>query len=371
MFKLDQAIANWRRQMVAAGVKSPASLDELESHLREDVERQTRLGTPPETAFELAMARIGEPTALKAEFAKIRRTRSAMEKVRIAVAALLGAVITFLSVAAYFLCYTTLGDRLVMAAAVVCILSVARYWPLAIPYLPMISAPRKRNAVALTCILAGVGISTLIAQVFMPHYIHPDENMTPTFVFWTIFPFTVGLGLGCGIDRRGYGAVDTDLDSRGEPGVDQFTDLAQAALEQARKEAMRLNHDFIGTEHVLLGIIASESGLLMDVLRHSLIDAETVRFEIEKLVGMNPLVPKPGDAPYTPRAKRAFQFAAKEARGKNQTFITAEHLFLGLLLENEGVAGLVLRKLGFDFEKARAHILEGFGPGEDHGANQK
>jgi hypothetical protein len=203
MFNLDNAIANWRRQMGAAGIQAPACLDELESHLREDVERQTRSGTTLEKAFEFAVAHIGEASVLKAEFAKTRRARSAMENVRIAIAVVLVGFITFLSLATYFLCYTTLNDRLVLAATVACILAMARYWPRAVPFLPVIPDKRKRKTVALACIFTGFGIATFVCQIILPHFVHPDENMTPPVVFCIVVPIAVGFGLGCGIDRAG------------------------------------------------------------------------------------------------------------------------------------------------------------------------
>src|SRR5258708_4553945 len=130
MFNLNDAITNWRRQMVAAGIKSPALLDELESHLREDVERQMQSGENLEKAFALAAGRVGEGRALNAEFAKTRRGRSLLEKLMIAISAFFLAFIILLSGAAIILCYSSLTDRIVNAAAVLCILAVAYCWSL-------------------------------------------------------------------------------------------------------------------------------------------------------------------------------------------------------------------------------------------------
>jgi hypothetical protein len=157
MFNLETAIKHWRNQMVTAGLHSTPALDELESHLREDIDRQARAGITPENAFAAAAGRVGEPGALKAEFAKGGCNRGLLEKVRICIAAVLIAAVSFLSVAAYILCYTTLADRLILAFAVFCILAIARYWPLAIPLLPVITERKSRRFAALAVVLFGFG----------------------------------------------------------------------------------------------------------------------------------------------------------------------------------------------------------------------
>jgi hypothetical protein len=201
MFNLDQAIANWKRQLAASGLTQTQALDELESHLREEVQRQITSGKSPERAFEIAIARLGDPNALKNEFNKTRPARGAMEKLRIAIALLLGAFVAFLGVAAFILCYSTLLDRLTLAATVICILAIARYWPLAIPYLPAIPERKKRNTVSAVCMLAGFGIANFVSQVVLPHYVHQNENVTPSIFFLVSIPVALGFALGCGIHR--------------------------------------------------------------------------------------------------------------------------------------------------------------------------
>ena len=131
-----------------------------------------------------------------------------------------------------------------------------------------------------------------------------------------------------------------------EKKLGQFTEQAQVALQLARLEAQQLQHEYIGTEHILLGLMKEPSGLAVSVLKTFHVDAAMVQAEIEKLVqrGAKPVtLPQ---FPYTPRAQQALAYAVEEARFWNQESIGPEHLLLGLLREGEGVAGQVLRSLG-------------------------
>jgi Clp amino terminal domain, pathogenicity island component len=232
MFDLEKKIGDWRQQMLAAGLKTGEALDELEDHLRNDIQQQIQAGLTAEQAFEVAVERIGGTQALKTEFAKIRRRTG------------------FLGMLKGFL----LGARA---------------------------------------------------------------------------PF-IG-----------------------------FTPEAQQSLDLARAEAPRLNHDFIGTEHVLLGLLNSESDIVSKVMRRLGIESNVVRAEIEKVIGLGvPAKRVAAEIPFTPRATRAFALAVKEAEMLHQKQVNSEHIFLGLIRENGGVAGLVLRNLGVDIKRAREEIVK-------------
>ena len=139
-----------------------------------------------------------------------------------------------------------------------------------------------------------------------------------------------------------------------------FTPNAQKTLELARAEAPRLNHDFIGTEHVLLGLLNSPAGIVPNIMRRMGVDAETVRQEIAALIGPGlPAERVAAAIPYTPRAIRALSLAVGEAEALKQPHVSPEHILLGLLKEGEGVAALVLRKLGVDFNKLQKAIKAG------------
>jgi hypothetical protein len=141
-----------------------------------------------------------------------------------------------------------------------------------------------------------------------------------------------------------------------------FTPRAQQVLILARKEAERLNHNFVGTEHLLLGLIKLGQGVAVNVLRNNGIDLETARTEVKKEAGLGPDRKLPDKIPYTPRVKKVLDLATKEARALNHTYVGTEHLLLGLLREGEGVAARILRNLSMDIEKTRREILKELDP---------
>jgi hypothetical protein len=239
MFNLNQAIANWRARLVGSGVTNSEVLDELEGHLRDDVEQQVRLGFTPEHAFAQAVERLGHANTLKREFEKLEA--------------------------------------------------------------PVLRLLRKLKAL----IASAIGVAPL-----------PSIN---------------------------------------------FSANAKNILEIAQAQAPRLHHDFVGTEHVLLGLLTLENSVVLDVLRRFGLDGEIVRMEIEKVVGIGSPHSLPAAIPYTPRVRRALQLAAKEATSLKHASVGAEHILLGLLSEGSGVAALVLKNLGVQTEATRQEILKARG----------
>jgi ATP-dependent Clp protease ATP-binding subunit ClpC len=144
--------------------------------------------------------------------------------------------------------------------------------------------------------------------------------------------------------------------------MNNFTPRAQQVLALARKEADRFHHNFVGTEHVLLGIIALGQGTAVNVLQKMGLDLETVRLEVEKQVGTGPDVKLAGLIPYTPRVKKVLELAAKEAKALNHTYVGTEHILLGLLREGDGVAARVLKNLDIEIEQTRQEILKELDP---------
>jgi hypothetical protein len=234
MFHLESSIAQWRQQMLAAGLEASA-LQELEGHLREEIERQMKSGMDQPSAFEFAARQIGHATTLKNEFGKIRQP---------------------------------LGDWL-----------------------------------------------RQLREVFFGF----REN-----------PF---------------------------PSPDRFNSAMLQVLQVAPGEARHLNHDFIGTEHVLLGLFQSPPGIFSKVMTRLGLREEVVRREIEKVVGRGTSSVAPGNIPFTPRAARALGLAVREARGFSQPTAGPEHVFLGLLIEGRGIAALVLKNLGLNADQVRKEIL--------------
>jgi ATP-dependent Clp protease ATP-binding subunit ClpC len=147
-----------------------------------------------------------------------------------------------------------------------------------------------------------------------------------------------------------------------EESMQNFTPRAQQVLALARKEADRFNHNFVGTEHLLLGLIKLGQGVAVNVLQKLGLDLETVRMEVEKQVGTGPDQKMIGNIPYTPRVKKVLALASKEAKNLNHTYVGTEHILLGLLREGDGVAARVLKNLDVDIEQTRQEILKELDP---------
>jgi ATP-dependent Clp protease ATP-binding subunit ClpC len=144
--------------------------------------------------------------------------------------------------------------------------------------------------------------------------------------------------------------------------MNNFTPRAQQVLALARKEADRFNHNYVGTEHLLLGLIKLGQGVAVNVLQKMGLDLDTVRMEVEKHVGSHPETKMVGNIPYTPRVKKVLALAGKEAKALNHSYVGTEHILLGLLREGEGVAARVLKSLEVDIERTRNEILKELDP---------
>ncbi len=144
--------------------------------------------------------------------------------------------------------------------------------------------------------------------------------------------------------------------------MSNFTPRAQQVLALARREADRFNHNFLGTEHLLLGLIKLGQGTAVNVIQKMGLDLETVRMEVEKQVGTGPDQKMIGNIPYTPRVKKVLALASKEAKALNHTYVGTEHILLGLLREGDGVAAKVLKNLDVDIEQTRQEILKELDP---------
>ena len=145
--------------------------------------------------------------------------------------------------------------------------------------------------------------------------------------------------------------------------MNNFTPRAQQVLALARKEADRFGHNFVGTEHLLLGLIKLGQGVAVNVLQRMGLDLEMVRQEVEKEVRGGVEGKVSGNIPYTPRVKKVLSLAAKEAKALNHTYVGTEHILLGLLREGDGVAAKVLKNLDVDIEQCRQEILKELDPG--------
>jgi len=134
-------------------------------------------------------------------------------------------------------------------------------------------------------------------------------------------------------------------------------------MQLANQEAQRFNHEYIGTEHVLLGLIKEGSGVAANVLKNLDVDLRKIRLEVEKLVQSGPDMVTMGKLPQTPRAKKVIEYSMEEARNLNHNYVGTEHILLGLLREQEGVAAQVLMNLGLKLEEVREEVLNLLGHG--------
>src|SRR5271163_1506281 len=139
---------------------------------------------------------------------------------------------------------------------------------------------------------------------------------------------------------------------------DKFTNRAKQVIKLAKKEAQRLNHNYLGTEHVLLGLLKLGQGIAVNVLRSFNLDYDTVRTEVERLVGFGPEIQVYGDPALTGKVKKVFEFANEEAANLNHNYVGTEHLLLALLRQADGVAAQVLENLNVNLKEVRKEVLK-------------
>src|SRR5881398_2855695 len=164
-----------------------------------------------------------------------------------------------------------------------------------------------------------------------------------------------------GIARSKTVGVETGM-------YERFTDRARKVMQLANQEAQRFNHEYIGTEHILLGLVKEGSGVAANVLKNLDIDLRKIRLEVEKIVQSGPDMVTMGKLPQTPRAKKVIEYSIEEARNLNHNYVGTEHLLLGLLREQEGVAAQVLMNLGLKLEDVREEVLNLLGHNMETGS---
>jgi ATP-dependent Clp protease ATP-binding subunit ClpC len=143
----------------------------------------------------------------------------------------------------------------------------------------------------------------------------------------------------------------------------RFTDRARRVVVLSQEEARQLDHNYIGTEHILLGLIREGNGVGAKALEALGADLEAVRDEVEEIIGRGTQAPAAGHIPFTPRAKTVLELSLSESQALGHTYIGTEHILLGLIREGEGVAAQVLTRLGADLESARrqtTRLLEAY-----------
>ncbi|HXT10196.1 MAG TPA: Clp protease N-terminal domain-containing protein [Candidatus Angelobacter sp.] len=329
--------------MAAEGIKSPVVLDELESHLREDVEQRMRGGTSPEQAFHDAALQMGTAGQLQSEFVKLSRPQARLSEKNLRIGCAAIATFVFLTQGWYLMASDTgLVGRL---AGLVLVAAIAVY----IGFLPALNrlAPRLPGGRAV-CKACSIIIPSFVGVLYVSL---ARINLIPSgivvsVVFWSLFMAVVTTGIVLSL------GAEPEVPNFWAPGVWQTFTVAQA-------EAVRFRHDFIGTEHLLLGLLQVEGSSVRKVLSRTGVSAESVRAEIEKFMGSGAFGLAGGGEPRcTPRAQKAFQLATREAQICHTQRADTEHLFLGLIREGSGIAARVLSALGVDVQTARREILD-------------
>jgi hypothetical protein len=350
MFQLDSAIQSWRRQMISAGIYNRDTLNELESHLRDDIEQQVRAGQTEQHAFEIAAEKIGKANALKAEFAKDAAVARTLTPNLLRNCCVVSAAFMLLVNTWTLLEYElSLAERS-LGLSVVALLAL---YIGGLPYLNrlLLHGSRRtaiRKATVLVCAFFLV-LWEILALGSAAKIIHLPAGLLLEGFAWNLFAAMAAtiLVLHYSRDDESFDALDWN----------SFTPLARETLEIAGTEALRFHHDFIGTEHLLLGLLGSEKGIVPRVLKKMGVSGDIVRIEIEKFVGTGPECSPSISLRYTPRAKKALELAVKQCR-TGRTQVGVEQIFLGLILEDSGVAALVLKNLGVNITAAREAILK-------------
>jgi len=152
---------------------------------------------------------------------------------------------------------------------------------------------------------------------------------------------------------------------------ERFTDRARKVMQLADQEAQRFNHEYIGTEHVLLGLVKEGEGVAANVLKNLDVDLRKVRREVEMIVQAGPDPVSSGERPRTPRAKKVLEWAAQEARAPGHEYVGTEHLLLGLVAVEEGIAAQVLKNLGLELGGVREEVLNLLGHNLDSGRRER
>lgn len=375
MFNLNQAIAAWRGQMAADGIISGEVLDELESHLRDDVEEQVRGGADAEEAFDSAVRRMGPAATLRNEFAKSCGPKGAWRRIFWRSFYYSSAAIAILADLLTLICFELSALE---RAAGACAVAGLAWYLLRQPFLAWWNGgvARARFLPAMKAMGIIVPIWTLWAILTAIRLIHIEIGVIPTMILWSLCAAYGLTGLACSFNDRygsgGSGGWSTPFYpvpipippgrpyppdfGIAVPPASAFSPIARKTLELAREEALRLGHDYIGTEHVLLGVLSMAGGALAPVLERSQVNGDAVRREIERLVSPSPTRSTTLLPPFTPRALKALQFAGAEAASLKHPLISPEDVVLGLLIEGSGVAALALKNLGMRLKRMRAEF---------------
>ncbi len=373
---MSQRVTEWRRQMAAGGIERREVLDELESHLRDEIESQIYSGADEQHAYQAAVVRMGAARALEAEFANAARGDRQERPTFMRIFYFTSVALMLLINAWTLLEYELSGlERVLGGSAVAMICLYLACLPQFLQSHRAAGHDRLKKIIKLGSTFLWVW--PIGALLDAEHIVRLDIGIVPILLIWCLFAamamtvFAYGLD-GRSLQRGGSDGPQPPFQPDGRPlpptrpcPPDLASSIPQSrpvdpivhqSLEAACGEASRLGHNFIGTEHVLLGLLKLAKGPFASALRTMGVDCDAARVEVERLV-----FPVPAHITtvfsLTPRAQEALRLAAREAAALNHSRIGAEHLFLGLLLEGGGIAARALRNLGIHIGKTRKEIL--------------
>lgn len=204
MFNLEQAIADWRHQTAAEGIKGVKVLDELESHLREEIDRQRESGKGEQEAFGIATHQLGDAVLIRDQFRNINNLSPWQERIMIGICGVFIGFILFLSSVMIVLCYSRWTERVIAWTAVGAILLVALFWRRALPWLPVIGNNGLRWAAGLGSIAIGITASNLFLEFILPRFEMPPDRQLPAIGLWAVFLIALFVCAGIGmIENQG------------------------------------------------------------------------------------------------------------------------------------------------------------------------
>jgi len=371
MFDLDSAIAVWREQLARGGISSPEILDELESHLREEIDQQIQSGVGPQQAFDEAVHRFGEANALRKELKKAGAMPPTRQQAFLRKLCYVSAGFAVLINACYFFLHdVSAKDRLLGLAGI----ALTALYLCSLPYFYRLCSEMQNRwgklATQIVVILAWLICGVLIIVLIVPYLgILSAPIAISLWGMISIVAVLAWISYRVDDDVAGWSRLVLSGANSGQhpllpnanspfPPLDKFTSNVRQALEFAREEALAFKHDFIGTEHLLLGLLKVDEGATASLLQKIDLSREVVRTEVINIVGAWSIQPTTNALRCTPRSMQALEFAAKEAESLKHRDVGPEHLLFGLLRQRDGVAGRVLRKLGVDIEAVRKRVLK-------------
>jgi hypothetical protein len=352
MFNLETEIADWRAHMIQEGIERPEILDELESHLRSEIERHLAAGWDAERAFKTAVQQIGDARTIKHEFERAEDCQPPeMQKLLWVACIGFAALVSVVSTGVFLTSEmgptkTALG--LVAVSWTVCYLGSLPY---VCGFLARIRNQVLREAARIILVLA-CPVWTLL--LIMP--VQSLAVLNFMYALAAIIPATI---LAISWSKLGPGRMTPLTPDGKNPRVraficaadDSFSESTCRSLELARGEASQLYHDYVGTEHVLLGLLEHDN--VCQALTRIGLDRALVRREILRLALPGSAHQVSGNLPYTPRATTAMRLAMREAKASNASQVAPEHVLLGLIREGSGVASVALNNLGLNLNNAR------------------